>query len=516
MREYNQQKITHNRKKKSETKSRESSGKGGGLFSLFTPKRGEKLRTNRYMLHTVFLVVLLFVAMVGYLVKFTLVDREALTENSHNKRNSAVSETTKRGTILSANGKELAYSKNNKEGDEIRYYPYENMFAHIIGYASYGKTGLEGACNKELLTSSENIADQIKNGVSSKKNTGNTVVTTLDTRLQKAAYEALDGYRGAVVAIEPKTGKVRALVSKPDFDPNKLGEIWDEINSDSGESCLLNRATQGLYPPGSTYKVLTALEYMEENPDTYEDFQYDCEGQTVVNSVKIRCYEGESHGEVGLERAFAKSCNTAFVTLGSNLNIKNFVKLNQKCLFGEKIAFDLNVKKSQFGLKTTSHKSELPQTVIGQGNTLMTPFHNALIMCAIANDGILMKPYVVDHVEDADGVVEKETTPETYTQITDRAHAKKIKEMLEQVVTGGTGYALDTDLYTAAGKTGTAENEGENAHAWFVGYSNVEDPDLVVCVLVENTGAGSKYAVPIAKRVFDSYYNNEMKDYYGQ
>lgn len=137
-------------------------------------------------------------------------------------------------------------------------------------------------------------------------------------------------------------------------------------------------------------------------------------------------------------------------------------------------------------------------------------------MCAVANDGVLMKPYVIDHIEGADNTTVKENIHEIYADLMSKKDAKKLQKMLREVVTDGTGYSLDTDLYTAAGKTGTAENEGKYAHAWFVGYSNVEDPDLVVCVLVENTGAGSKYAVPIAKKIFNSYYNNNMKEYYGE
>lgn len=229
------------------------------IKSLFTPRRGKKLKTNRYMLQTSIIVVALFLGLIGYVVKFTLKDSSSVAQSSYNKRNSSLSDQTKRGQILSANQKILAYSENNEAGDEIRHYPYENMFAHIIGYTSYGKAGLESVCNSDLLTSHEKLMKQLSNGVASKKNIGDNVITTLDTRLQKAAYEALEDYRGAVVAIEPKTGKVRALVSKPDFDPNKLDDIWDKITSDSSESCLLNRVTQGLYPPGSTYKVLTAL-----------------------------------------------------------------------------------------------------------------------------------------------------------------------------------------------------------------------------------------------------------------
>ena len=144
----------------------------------------------------------------------------------------------------------------------------------------------------------------------------------------------------------------------------------------------------------------------------------------------------------------------------------------------------------------------------------MTPFHNALLMCATANDGVLMKPYLVEKIESADGKVVKNVDSEEMKTLMDKKDAHQLKKMLEDVVEEGTGYALQTDLYTAAGKTGTAENEGERSHSWFVGYSNIKDPDLVVCVIVENAGTGSKYAAPMAKQVFDSYYNNDMDETY--
>ena len=484
------------------------------ILSWFVPKRGKKLRTNRYMFHTSLLVVLLFLALIGYIVKFTINDAPDIITSPYNKRTTALSERILRGSIKSANDKVLAESSEDEDGDVHREYPYEEMFAHVVGYATHGKAGLESAFNYELLTSHVDLMTQLQNGISGKKSTGDTLVTTLDTRLQKAAYYALEDYRGAIVAIEPKTGKVRAMVSKPDFDPNELDDIWEEINSDEDNSCLLNRCTQGLYPPGSTYKLLTALEYMEENKNSYEDFEYECTGDTIVDSVHISCYEDEVHGTVDLDTAFAESCNTAFVTLGSTLNLKKFAELNEKCLFDQRIPFDLSVKKSRFDLDERSEKIEVPQTVIGQGNTLMTPFHNALLMCATANDGVLMKPYLVEKIESADGVTVKETESEEYKTLMNAEDAKKLQKMLRDVVTDGTGHALDTDEYTVAGKTGTAENEKEKAHSWFFGYSNVDDPDLVVCVVVENTGAGSKYAAPIAKQIFDSYYNNEMDELY--
>ena len=482
---------------------------------MFTPKKNRGLRSNQHMFFTSLIIVFLFVWMIIYLVRFTFVDAPKVITSPYNKRTAKLSEHVVRGKILSANDKVLAETKVDDEGQEYRYYEYGSTFSHIVGYNKHGRAGIESAYNFELLTSHDQLVDQVKNDLKSRKSEGDSIVTTLDTRLQNRAQEALSGYRGAVVAIEPKTGKVRAMVSKPDFDPNELDDIWEEINSDPDNSCLLNRATQGLYEPGSTYKVLTALEYLREHPKGYEKFHYDCKGETVVNSVRISCYEHSEHGKVSLKKAMEKSCNTAFVTIGSKLNMASFADLNEKFLFGDKIKFDLSVIKSRFKLTANSDKSQIPQTVIGQGETLMSPFHNALIMCAIANDGVLMRPHVIDHIESNDGKIVSRNKTREYKTLLGKKEAGILKDMLRGVVTEGTGYELNTDEYKVAGKTGSAENAGENAHAWFVGYSGGDDPDLVVCVLVENVGAGSKYAAPIAREVFDCYYNNSLDEEYG-
>ncbi len=490
--------------------------KKGRLEDFFTERSDKKNSTNAYMLYTMIPVLIIFACLIGYIVKFTAIDSRSILTSPYNKRTSSIQQKVRRGKIISANDKILAETVTSSDGEDTRSYPYEDIFAHVVGYSKHGKGGLESAYNYDLITSHTNILDQIQNSIESGKTEGDSIVTSLDTRLQKAAYEALGDYRGAIVAIEPKTGKVRAMVSKPDFDPNTLDENWDEISADNENGPLMNRVLQGLYPPGSTYKVLTALEYIKEHPDDYNDFSYYCEGETIVNSVHISCYHDQQHGEENLEQAFAKSCNTAFVTLGASLNQKKFVELNEKALFNTTIDFDISVKNSRFKLTASSDKSDVPQTVIGQGNTQMTPFHNALIMCAVANDGVLMKPTLVDKIVNADGDTVSETKTKEYKTLMNESEAKILQGMLENVVTDGTASALQTDLYTAAGKTGTAENEKSEAHSWFVGYSNVDDPDLVVCVIVENMGAGSEYAAPIAREVFDSYYNNALNEEYAQ
>lgn len=481
---------------------------------IFMPQEGKSLHTNRNIFLSSILIVILFFSLMAYIVQFTIREAPAIITSPYNKRSTQLAEQIIRGSIISADGEILAQS-GTEEDDEYsgRYYPYGRTFAHVVGYNTHGRSGLESICNFNLLTSHEELIEQMKNDVKGRKSVGDSVVTTLDTRVQRAAYEALEGYRGAAVAIEPKTGKVLALVSKPDFDPNSLDEdTWLDINTDEDNSCLLNRSTQGLYEPGSTYKILTALEYIIEKPGAYKKFSYNCKGETVIDSVHISCYEKTEHGKVDLTTAMAKSCNTAFVTLGSELNFRRFASLNDKFLFNKSIKFDLKINKSRFKLHGGSEKSEMPQTAIGQGKTLMTPFHNALIMCAVANDGTLMKPYLIDHYRTNDGADYDRTKAKKYARLMTKENAGILQKMLRKVVTDGTGYALDTDDYEVAGKTGSAENAGEYAHSWFTGYSGGSDPDLVVCVLVENVGAGSKYAAPIAREIFDAYYDSRDND----
>ena len=496
--------------------------------NIFTPKRGRRLRINHYIFFTCLVTFSFFGFLIAYLVKFTVVDSPGLIVNPYNKRNSQLDSRNIRGQINSADGMILAYTDVDEDGHENRIYEKGELFSHVLGYCSdqHGKSGLEAACNFSLLTSHQSIIRQIKNDLKGRKNNGDSVVTTLDYRLQSAAYNALEEYmgdsgKGTIVAIEPKTGKVRAMVSMPDFDPNEIDDYWESFHEDDRQgdaSPLMNRAISGLYPPGSTYKVLTALEYMDENPVTYSHFSYDCEGETVVNSVRIHCYKGKAHGEEDLTEAFAKSCNTAFVTLAADFDKAKFAALNKRFLFNQRIDFVLNVSKSLFHLNGQSADSALPQTVIGQGDTLMTPFHNALIMCAIANGGRLMKPQLVDRIvtygdDESQRTVSTESL-KSLGRLTSQSTARALQKMLRQVVKEGTGTCLDTEEYEVAGKTGSAENARENAHSWFVGYSGGDDPDLVVCVLIENVGSGSAYAAPAAKEVFDCYYENEMDSVY--
>ena len=332
--------------------------------------------------------------------------------------------------------------------------------------------------------------------------------TTLDLELQKIAYDALGDRRGAVVVMKPDTGQILAMVSKPDYDPNTLETNWESLVSEENDQAqLLNRATQGLYPPGSTFKIVTLLEYMREYPENYRDFTFDCDGHYEAGEYDIRCYHETAHGHQDLDLGFANSCNGVFASLGQELDLNRLKHTTQSLLFEKELPLTLPYKKSRYTMEEGAELWEILQTSIGQGNTQLTPMHNAMIMSAIANGGILMTPYLMEHVENAGGETIKKFMPGSYGSLMSAQEAGVLTEFLTGVVTTGTGSAVRTDAYTVAGKTGSAEFEaGKESHAWFVGFAPVENPQLVVSVLVEEGGSGGKAAAPVARSIFDAYF----------
>lgn len=449
----------------------------------------------------------IFLLMMGYFVYFQVFRSEDFINSPYNRRQDTFAEHVVRGEIVSSDEKVLAQTIVGEDGSETRYYPYGPMFAHAVGYDVNGKSGIESFANFNLLRSHAFFVEQIVNGIRDRKNMGDTVVTTLDYGLQETAYNALGGSNGAVVALEPSTGKILAMVSAPNFDPNTIAQDWDSIVSDESNSQLLNRVTQGLYPPGSTFKIFTTLEYVREHPN-YKDYYFDCEGSLTVDDFEIHCYNGAAHGEEDLMASFAKSCNTSYANIGLDLDNEAFADLCDSLLFGADLPTAYPYQSSRFTLDKNSDTSEVMQTAIGQGKTLMTPMHLALVTSAIANNGILMKPYVIDHTENYRGVNVKRYHPSAYGTLLDESQVALMQEFMRYVVTDGTASALQDGRYTAAGKTGSAEysNTKGESHAWFTGYAyDEEGKGIVVTVIVEGGGSGSGTAVPIARQMFDKY-----------
>ena len=449
--------------------------------------------------------VLIFVSLIGYLIYFDAVKSDDFINSPYNTRQDTFSDRVVRGNIQSSDGEILAQTDVSEDGTEQRNYPYANIFAHAVGYDTNGKSGLESEANFQLLTSHSFFLEQMKNEFLGKKNQGDTVISSLNADLQTTAYNSLGDRRGAVVVIEPSTGRILAMVSKPDFNPNTIAQDWDTLVNDENNSSLLNRATNGAYPPGSTFKVVTALDYFRTR-GSFNGFSFDCQGSITKENHTIQCYNGKVHGTEDFYTAFANSCNCAFAEIGTELGGASLLKTSEDLLFNKKLPLT-SYRKSSFTLNGSSGIPLIMQTAIGQGNTLVSPMHMALITSAIANDGLLMKPYLIDKVTNAGGDTIRTTEPTDYKRLMTSNEAALLGKLMEGVVQNGTASALNGRGYTVAGKTGSAEyDENGSSHSWFIGYSNVDKPDLVVAIIVEGGGTGSEAAVPIAADLFDAYY----------
>ena len=471
--------------------------------------RKGKTQRNKEFLVIMYLFLGLFLAMMVYFVYIQVYKSEAFINSPYNSLQDLFSEHVVRGDILSADGEVLATTKVNDDGTEHRDYPYGRMFSHAVGYAVNGKAGLENQENFSMLRSHEFILTRVADDLAGGKSQGDNVVTTLDTQIQKIAYEALGNYDGAVIVMEPRTGKILAMVSKPDYDPNTVKTDWDSLTAE-GSTALYNRATQGKYAPGSVFKIFTTLEFYRENPESYNTYQYDCNGAFTVDGQTIHCAGNKQHGEETLQTSFANSCNSSFASLSLSLDRSKFQNTCDSLLFNQNLPIAFESSKSSFSLNGKDSKAMVMETGIGQGKTLVSPLHMLLIVSAIDNDGVLMTPYLVDHIQNVSGVEVSANKPKEYAALMTEKEAQFLQEYMRSVVTDGTGGKLAGQSYEAAGKTGTAQvsDSTDQTNAWFVGYAAKEGyEDIAVAVIVENSGAGSTYAVPIAKKIFDVYFN---------
>lgn len=475
------------------------------------PKKKKGLGSNHEIMLTTYLFVFLFIGMIGYLVYFVATNEQELLNNSYNTRQELLLSQNYRGTIYAAGGEILADTTVNEEEKEIRVYPYKNLFAHIIGYSTNGKMGVESIANYYLINTNTSLANKVANEAAGIKNPGDSVYTTLDVVLQEVASDEMGIYKGAIVVTEVATGKILAMVSQPDFDPNKIGQIWNNLVEDTESSVLVNRATQGLYPPGSTFKIVTALEYIRENPEMYMNYHYNCNGSYQNGDSKISCYHGTKHGEVDFYKSFAKSCNSSFANIGMNLHKTSFAQTIKELLFNQSLPLNLASSKSSVSVSEDMLPGQMMQVSIGQGTTQMAPIHLNMITSAIANGGILMKPYVIDRVENDVGSIVKSFKPESYGEVMSEEEAAILTELMEEVVKTGTATKLNGLDYTVAGKTGSAEynNVKGDSHAWFTGFAPAQNPQICVTIILEGAGSGGDYAVPIAKRIFEAYFRGK-------
>ena len=438
--------------------------------------------------------VLLFLLAIGYILKLSVLDRETIAVNSYNPRLNYTDTSMLRGDIKDINGTVIAYSEKN--GDTYdRVYPFGEVTCHVTGYTAVGKAGIEATENFELQKAHNEIFQRLRNAFTGEEVVGNDVILTIDMDIQDRASKLMGTKKGSITVMDPSTGKIIAMYSYPSFDPNLVAQEWETLREKEG-SPLLNRASQGLYPPGSTFKLVTALSAMEYLPD-WENYTYTCNGEATFDGKVIHCYNNRAHGEVNMQEAMAVSCNCFFAQIASEIGSERLRETGDQVYLNQSIPFLLDSSTSRMTLDSTSSVSELVETSIGQGKTLVTPLYMALLTCAIANEGIMMEPYVIDHYEYENGESSGVHVPEKIDQIMTPQQANVLKEMMVQVVEEGTGTAAKGSAYTFAGKTGTAENAEGNDHAWFVCLAPAEDPQVVVSIILENGGSGSQ-AVPIA------------------
>ena len=474
------------------------------------------------------LIVVLFAVLVGFTSYWSVFDAEALKEKSVNARPLIEQQRIERGRILAADGTVIARSVRKGRGDDLRYvrrYPEGALFGHPIGYSfvRQGDSEFEEFHNDELIGNESefvSLLDELRGQVQE----GNDVVTNLDPEAQRIAMGALEGAGfGAVVAIEPSTGRVRVLASNPPYDPNRVPEHLSELNGNVAESPLSPRATQGQYPPGSTFKVVTAAAALDSGAITPET-TLDAPGTLEVEGQPLSNDFNESFSGIGLDTALTHSVNTWFAQVGEKVGSDTLFEYMDDFGFGSTPAIDLpdeQVYRSGVfegdELLGRGDPVDVARVAIGQERLAVTPLQMAEVAAAVANGGKLMKPQIWSRVVDPDGRVTERLDPAVYSEPIDEETAAALTTAMEGVVTEGTGTNAEIPGVPVAGKTGTAETPFNDAcggadvnQAWFIGFAPADDPQIAIAATVECTEAfGGDIAAPIFREVAEALIDDE-------
>lgn len=467
-----------------------------------------------------------FVALISYIAYFQFFLADNIANQQDNKRLWAVRNEVLRGTIYDRNKNPLTTSARVNALTQKRSYVNGELYANALGYVDpkYGLTGLESSYDKELVTynkltnnlmnlvkdfSMDKLKKMFENRKEDEDKVGNGIITTLDPTLQKIANDALGDRKGAVVALNPKTGEVLAMVSKPTYNPNDLDNAMKAANEGEAEnSPLINRAISGLYPPGSTFKTVTLSSALENMPGVTSR-TFDDTGKIVFNDKQSLSNDnGEVNGTIDLKDAFRLSSNFVFGTLAMELGNDKLKTTAEKYGFNSTINSDgFRIAQSQFPKVPKTEIGSIAQSGIGQGSDLATPMQMALVVSTVANDGKMMEPRLVNQVIDKDGNPVRTIEPKVEKQVISENNAAIIKDYMKNLVDSRVdsswGFFEGTE---AAGKTGTADYNlanGESAkpHSWFIGLAPASNPKIAVAVIVENGGYGASAAAPIAGKL---------------
>ena len=469
---------------------------------------------------TIFLVC--FIALISYIAYFQIFKGPNIANDSGNVRLWAKRNEVLRGTIYDRNGTELAISERIDETSQKRTYLYDYLFAHPLGYIdqTYGLSGLEENYD-EVLRSSNTLTTSFRSLLknmdfstfisslnSDEEKIGNGIITTLDLELQRVAYNALGNNKGAVVALNPKTGEILAMVSNPSFNPNDLASEIERANEGSeADTPLLNRAIDGRYPPGSVFKTVT-LSSALENIDGVASREFDDEGKiTFDDGTELNNFAYEVHGIIDLRRAYRVSSNVVFGTLAMELGNEKLKSTAESFGFNSVIEGEgLTIAESIFPTLKDYEEGNIAQSGIGQGSVLSTPMQMALVAATVGNDGILMRPKLVNTIVDKNGNTVRNIASDEIRRAIPSDVAATVRDYMK--------YLVDNNIYrwpafegtNAGGKTGTADYnlpDGSEAipHGWFISVAPMDDPQIAVAVIVENGESGAGSAATIASLV---------------
>ncbi len=462
---------------------------------------------------------------VNYLQVFAASD---LANNPANKRLLLQEYEVDRGRIL-ARDRRTVLARSRATEDALKYlrrYPRGPLYAHVTGFHSFvfGRSELEQTYNDFLAArAAELFPERLIDDILGRDRRGADLVLSIDPELQEAAADALAGRAGAVAAIDPQTGEVLALVANPAYDPNRLSShdgrtvrrAWRRLNNDPDKP-LVSAANDELFPPGSIFKVITAAAALENgmSPDTTFPNPRSLDLPQTVNDLDnfggSHCLGGAS--QITLAQALQVSCNVTFGQIGLQLGAERLVEQARRFGFSGSVPFDIPFAEGQIP-EPSAFDDDLPGvafSAIGQQDVRTNVLHMALVAGAIGNQGVMMEPRLVREIRDPSGRVIKTFEPKEFARPLSRANARALAGMMQAVVDAGTGSAAQLPGITVAGKTGTAQVEGGDPHAWFVAFAPVDRPQIAVAVVVLNGGdlgseaTGGAIAAPIARTVMEA------------
>jgi peptidoglycan glycosyltransferase len=482
---------------------------------------------NRQIVKLFAFIVVLFAVLIGFTSYWSVFDAHALKDKEANKRPLLEQQQIKRGRILAADGTVLARSVAKGHGDGRRYvrrYPEGALYGHPIGYSfvRQGDSEFEKYHNDELI-GNESEFGSILDELRGRRQEGNDIVTNIDPEAQRVAIADLEAQGfGAVVAIEPSSGRVKVLASNPQYDPNRIPYDLSKLNENELEAPLVDRATQGEFPPGSTFKVVTAAAGLDSGTITPET-TIDAPGELDVQGQPLQNDFTEDFGPISLDTALTNSVNTWFAQLGEQVGEETLFEYMDRFGFNSTPAIDLPEDQvAPSGIYDEGHllgpndPIDIARVAIGQERLLVTPLQMAEVAAAVANGGKLMKPQIWSRVVDPDGRTIKRMEPSQYSEPIGSETAEELTTAMEGVVTEGTGTNAAIPGVPVAGKTGTAETPGnaacgggaEENQAWFIGFVPAEDPKIAIAATVGcTTQFGNDVAAPIFRDVAETILN---------